>query len=97
MEKIMSAASINGALVVTFAWSFALALLILHRLFFRCPHKWELVDKTQLPSKIEELCKHWRPQIMHMDELLKVAKINATVVVRCDKCGHCKIIRMSNE
>ena len=83
-------------LAVTFAWSFALALLILGRLF-RCAHKWELVDKTQMPSKIEVLKQNWKPSSMDMDDLVKVSKVTATIVVRCDKCGHCKIIRMSNE
>lgn len=80
---------------VIVAWSFVLAYFILRRLF-RCPHQWELVDKTQLPSKIEELCKHWKPDTMTMKELLEVSKINATIVIRCNKCGECKIMKMSN-
>ena len=84
---------------LTLIYGAGMAVLIASTLylFFRCRHAWELVDKTQLPSRIEELCKHWRPDRMSMDELLKVAKICATLVVRCPKCGHCKIIRMTNE
>lgn len=86
----------NQFAVVTFAWSFAFACFVLYRLF-RCEHAWELVDKTQLPSKIEELRKFWPPSKMSMDELLQVSKVCATIVVRCPRCGHCKIIKMSNE
>jgi hypothetical protein len=75
-----------------------MALLIFGALylFFRCKHAWELVDKTQLPSKLEEVCKNWRPTTMMTDDLFNAATIKATLVVRCPKCGHCKIIRMSN-
>jgi len=63
----------------------------------RCKHAWELVDKTQLPSKLEMYSKYWKPTTLTGLELSEAAKINATLVIRCSKCGHCKIIHMSNE
>ncbi len=76
-----------------------MAILIVSTLwlFFRCKHAWELVDKTQLPSKLEEIRKFWPPEKMASDVMERSAKICATLVVRCPRCGNCKIIRMSNE
>ena len=73
-----------------------LALALVFRLY-RCTHAWELVDKTELPSKIEVLNKNWRPSQMSMQELLKVATVRATIVMRCSRCGAAKIIEMSND
>lgn len=65
-------------------------------LFFRCKHAWELVDKTQLPSRLEEMSKFWKPTTMETYRVVEAAEVRATLVIRCPKCGHCKIIRMSN-
>lgn len=80
-------------------YAVGLAVLILPSLyfFFRCKHAWELVDKTQLPSKLEEMRKFWPPQTMSHGDLMTGAKVCATLVIRCPRCGACKIIRMSNE
>ena len=87
----------NTMLVVTFAWSFALALFILHRLF-RCKHKWELVDKTEVPSQLSELRKHaWVPQQMTPENYRGVSTIKILLCVRCPDCGAIKVIRESNE
>ena len=87
----------NTFLVVTFAWSLVAAAATIWYFFLRCVHAWELVDKTQLPSKIEEIAKYWKPNQMQISQLLEAAKVCATIVVRCPRCGGCKIIRMSNE
>ena len=83
-------------LAVTFAWSFAFAILVLNKLF-GCKHKWELVDKTQLPSKIEILKVNWNPNRMEMDELLKVSRVKVLIVIRCSGCGAAKVFRESND
>jgi hypothetical protein len=67
------------------------------RIFFSCKHAWELVDKTQLPSKLEEIRKFWPPDKMQADVMERAAKVCATLVVRCPRCGRCKVIRMTNE
>jgi|KBSSwiStaDraftv2_1062776.scaffolds.fasta_scaffold03148_15 hypothetical protein len=87
----------NIVLVVTFAWSLVAAAASIWYHFLRCVHAWELVDKTELPSKLEVIRKFWPPKQMGADELMMAAKVCATIVVRCPKCGGCKIIRMSNE
>lgn len=75
-----------------------MALLIISTLylFFRCKHAWELVDKTQLPSRLEVMHQFWKPTTMETYRVVEAAEVRATLVVRCPKCGHCKIIRMSN-
>lgn len=83
-------------LVVTFAWSFAFALFVLHR-FFRCKHKWELVDKTELPSQISELKKHgWLPEEMTPDSYMGVSTIKVLLCIRCPVCGSVKVLRENN-
>lgn len=86
------------ALTAAFACVFALAYFVLGRVF-RCPHKWELVDKTELPSRLDNLVKNGFTPVREVpaSTMLAMAKVNATVVVRCDRCGKAKIIRMSNE
>lgn len=87
----------NTFLVVTFAWSLVAAAATIWYFFLRCVHAWELVDKTQLPSKLEEMSKYWKPNTMDALTLSEAAKVCATIVVRCPKCGGCKIIKMSND
>ena len=89
--------AMNGFWASMIGWSFAIALIVLWRLFIRCQHKWELVDKTVLPSKIEILKNNWNPNNMSMNELLKVSKVNVLIVIRCSGCGAAKVIRESNE
>jgi hypothetical protein len=83
-------------LAVTFAWSFVVAAFVLKKLF-GCKHKWELVDKTQLPSKIEIMKANWNPSKMTMPELLDVARVKILIVIRCSGCGAAKVIRESND
>ena len=85
-------------LVVTFAWSFALALLVLYRLFFRCVHKWELVDKTEIPSKFSEMKKQgWMPQGMFSSDYMSASRIKILLCIRCTACGGVKVIRENND
>jgi hypothetical protein len=64
---------------------------------FQCKHAWEFVDKTELPSRIEEARKHsvnlgnfWTAQVQDMLERKVI------IVLRCPKCGNAKILRESN-
>jgi hypothetical protein len=81
--------------VVTFAWSFAVALFVLYKLF-HCKHAWELVDKTQLPSKLEEMSKQWKPTSMHEGKLSEMSRIKVLLCIKCPKCGAIKLIREDN-
>ena len=84
---------------LTIIYAAGLAILIASTLwlFFRCKHAWELVDKTQLPSKLEEMRKFWTPSQMQVEQVITASKVCATLVIRCPLCGNCKIIKMSNE
>lgn len=71
--------------------------LISMYLVFKCKHSWEFVDKTELPSRVEEAVKNsiklgnfWTSQIQDMLEKKVV------IVLRCPKCGKAKILRESN-
>lgn len=64
-----------------------LAVMLVYRLF-RCPHAWELVDKTEFKSAFELLSPgagYWRDQL---DWLLKRKVV---IVMRCNKCGSARI------
>jgi hypothetical protein len=72
-----------------------LVALFLHAT--KCKHAWEFVDKTELPSKIEEAKKNgvdvndlWDSQIEEMSEKKVV------IVLRCPKCGTPKIYSETN-
>jgi predicted RNA-binding Zn-ribbon protein involved in translation (DUF1610 family) len=73
-----------------------LALALLYRLF-RCAHAWELVDKTEFCSQLEEVAKHGH----HFTECRgtavdAAAKRVAVIVMRCPKCGAAKIVRIES-
>lgn len=84
-------------LAVTFAWSFAFALFVIYRLF-RCKHKWELVDKTEIPSKLSEFRKQgWVPGWMDSEFYMGVSTIKVLLCIRCPECGAVKVIREDNK
>lgn len=82
----------NTFLVVTAAWSFALALLVLHRCFFRCLHDWEPVVERELPSRVEvaklagEDITSWRSAVLVANSSSK----KFVAIISCKKCGGVK-------
>lgn len=69
-------------------------LLLIWWLSQRCEHKWELVDKTQLPSRLEEIHRQgWNLAPMPVNFLIEAAQVKVLLVIRCDKCGAAKIVR----
>lgn len=78
--------------VVMFAWSFALALFVIHRCFFRCLHDWEPVVERELPSRVEvaklagEDIRTWRSAI-HVAEC---SSKKFFAIISCKKCGAVK-------
>ncbi len=85
--------------MIYMAWALLVGTGLLWRLIAgpRCAHAWQLVDKTELPSRIEVLCKHWRPQQMFNSDIMEASTVRATIVMRCDRCGAAKIIHMTNK
>lgn len=60
----------------------------------RCVHAWDLADKTELPSRIEELIKSgWRPGLLYHDQISKMSRRTLSLTLRCPKCGAAKIHR----
>lgn len=68
-------------------------LLTLWRLM-RCVHAWDLVDKTELPSRLEDMAKsgvsvNYLPNY-YID---KMTHRTVILALRCPKCGAAKIHR----
>ena len=74
------------------AWALLLATLLIVRLFRgpRCPHAWELVDKTEFCSPLDVYAKHkmnFSPEPHQTEFWLDLCKRKTVVVLRCPKCG----------
>lgn len=77
--------------------AFISIILVILGQIFRCKHAWEFVDKTELPSRLEEAKKSgtnlatlWAYQVQEMSEKKVI------IVLRCPKCGQPKILKESN-
>lgn len=81
-------------MTVTVGGFLIVALLFLWR-FCRCVHPWEFVDKTELPSRLEEMVKAGESP-MWSDDLMRASKRWVIIVIRCPKCGAAKVMRESN-
>jgi predicted RNA-binding Zn-ribbon protein involved in translation (DUF1610 family) len=78
------------------AAALVLALALIYRLF-RCAHAWELVDKTEFCSQMEELEKHgYNYSVCKGDGITEATKRSATIVMRCPRCGAAKVIRVES-
>lgn len=70
-------------------------LLVLWR-FCRCAHCWELVDKTEFLSPLEEAKKSGHAVSLSglfvSDGIKLVTKV-VVLVIRCPKCGAAKVLR----
>ena len=74
-----------------------ISLLLITWKLLRCVHAWELVDKTELPSKFEEMKKQgWIPQELSMSLISILSQKTIIIVIRCPKCGTPKILREKN-
>lgn len=65
----------------------------------RCAHWWDLVDKTEFPSPIEELQKHGNvdANFMFSSDLRRMATRTVALVLRCNRCGKSRIEKISSE
>ena len=72
------------------------ALFMIGWALCRCPHAWELVDKTELPSPIETGAKAGLTTISHFpSDAVKMMSKRLIIVIRCPKCGVAKVLRES--
>lgn len=73
-----------------------LGILLMWRLF-RCAHAWELVDKTEFPSRLEEFVKQTNKVPKHVEDWrLPYCRKVVALVIRCSKCGSARVIKQSN-
>jgi len=74
-----------------------LALALVYRLF-QCAHAWELVDKTEFPSIIEESKKLGVTlnNITGMDTIISVYQKKVLIVMRCDRCGAAQVTELKS-
>lgn len=83
-------AVVIGILAIIGLWTVILAW------FFRCKHAWELVDKTELPSRIRELTEcGMRDKFLWSEDLRKMASRTIVLALRCPKCGEARIYKES--
>ncbi len=78
------AIEVGGILVVI--------LLVLWRVC-RCPHHWELVDKTELKPPSEDMAPGQEYTTLDTKWIFTRTVI---IVIRCDKCGGSKVLREKN-
>lgn len=69
--------------------------LLLFRLF-RCPHAWELVDKTEFPSPLEiyKLAGVEYPEI-YTSQVIRMTARTVVLVIRCPKCGKAMVKKIT--
>jgi hypothetical protein len=89
---------VNSFLAVTFAWSLVFAFFVLRRIF-SCPHDWQLVDKTEFLSALDE-AKKLGVQISNLkgdDSILRFLTRRVIAVLRCTKCGGTKTLKFNSQ
>lgn len=68
-----------------------LALTVLY-MIVRCKHPWELVDKTEFPSAIEQMAKTGMTQAAYYpSDLYRLTRRSVVLALRCPKCGKATI------
>jgi hypothetical protein len=79
-------------------WALLLATGLLARLFLgpRCVHAWELVDKTEFCSPLEEASKHGCQLKCSGDAVDRAVRRVSVVIMRCPRCGAAKVIRIES-
>ncbi len=81
------------------AWALIIATGLLLRLFIgpRCAHAWELVDKVEFSSQLEETKKlGYKFSDLHGVAVDAALLRSVTVVMRCPRCGACKILKVTS-
>lgn len=80
-------------------WATGLAILVLAISWavFRCRHHWELVDKTEIPSRLETILQATgRFSYTWTSEITNIAYRRIVLAMRCQKCGRAKIFKIDS-
>lgn len=86
----------NTFYAVTAGWSAAFALFVIWRLF-RCRHHWELVDKTEMDSRLETIMKTTGQfSYAFSSEITSAAYRRVILAMRCSKCGRAVIHKIDS-
>ena len=64
--------------------------------FFGCKHVWELVDKTELESRLETITKHIQNPEITPWERVNLSQRRLVLAMRCGKCGRAKIHKIDS-
>ena len=64
------------------------------RLIIGCRHKWTVLDKTDMPSPIEQLSKIGMTPTSSVG--IHMFTKQATTVLTCSECGKTKVVRTRN-
>lgn len=72
-------------------------LLWLFRLLVGCKHEWKVIDKTDMPSGVEQLAAVGQTlSRMSGGEGIRMFAKQSTTVLTCSNCGTMKIVRTRN-
>lgn len=78
-----------GAAAITWLWYFYLKTC--------CPHSWELVDKTEMESRIETIMKcTGKFPYNFASEVTSAAHRRVILAMRCPKCGKANIHKIDS-
>jgi hypothetical protein len=78
-----------GTAALTWLWYFHLKT--------RCAHPWELVDKTEIESRLETILKtSGRLAYTFPSEIAQLAYKRVILAMRCPKCGMAKIHKIDS-
>jgi hypothetical protein len=77
--------------------SFAVTLFLLHRVL-RCKHDWQLVDKTEMPSRLEIIRQGRSHEVPYLSgtDLYRIAYRRTVLAMRCSRCGHAVIHKVDS-
>ena len=59
--------------------------------FFGCKHHWELVDKTEMESRLETIMKSVPHAFLGSWEKINLSYRRVVLAMRCSKCGRARI------
>lgn len=77
-------------------WGITVTVIVLWKVF-ACKHFWELVDKTEMESRIETIMKTCgKFSYLWPSEVTEASYRRLVLAMRCNKCGHAKIFKIDS-
>lgn len=64
--------------------------------FFGCKHHWELVDKTEMDSRLETVAKTVHGAYFSGWEKVNLSYRRVILAMRCSKCGRARIHKIDS-